>query len=112
MPSPISSFGAGAAGFVVPFALLVAGVAVPSLLLGLTPRWLAWSGLVIAAVGMLSTLTLLSAALDPALPVTRFGGLLWMLAVSVLLPTRRPRALSAERTSSVADPAGDARVNR
>jgi hypothetical protein len=43
------SFAAGAAGFVVPSALLVAGVAVPALIMRLTPRWLAWAGLVIAA---------------------------------------------------------------
>ena len=40
------SFAAGAAGFVVPLALLLAGVAVPSLILRLTPRPLAWGGLV------------------------------------------------------------------
>jgi hypothetical protein len=40
-------FAAGAAGFVVPSALLIAGVAVPSLILRLTPRPLAWAGLVI-----------------------------------------------------------------
>src|SRR5215470_4621172 len=34
------SFATGAAGFVVPFALLIAGVAVPGLILALTPRWL------------------------------------------------------------------------
>jgi hypothetical protein len=85
------SFAAGAAGFVVPFALLVAGVAVPSLILRLTPRWLAWAGLVIAAAGVLSTLTLLTSALDATLPVGRFGGLVWIVAVSVLLPASRRR---------------------
>jgi hypothetical protein len=85
------SFAAGAAGFVVPFALLVAGVAVPSLILRLTPRWLAWAGLVIAAAGVLSTLTLLTSALDATLPVGRFGGLIWIVAVSVLLPASRRR---------------------
>ena len=85
------SFATGAAGFTVPFALLVAGVAVPSLLLGLTPRSLAWAGLALAAIGLVSTLTVLTSALDPLLPITRFGGLLWLLAVSVLLRSRRPQ---------------------
>jgi hypothetical protein len=85
------SFAAGAAGFVVPSALLIAGVAVPALVLRLTPRWLAWAGLVIAAAGVLSTLTLLTSALDATLPVGRFGGLIWIVAVSVLLPASRHR---------------------
>lgn len=85
------SFATGAAGFVVPFALLLAGVAVPALLMRLTPRWFAWVGLVVAAVGMVSTFTLLTGALDPTLPVGRFGGVLWILAASVLLPARRQR---------------------
>ena len=85
------SFAAGAAGFVVPSALLVAGVAVPALIMRLTPRWLAWAGLVIAAAGVLSTLTLLTSALDATLPIGRFGGLIWIVAVSVLLPATRHR---------------------
>jgi hypothetical protein len=66
-------------------------VAVPALVLRLTPRWLAWAGLVIAAAGGLSTLTLLTSALDATLPIGRFGGLLWIIAVSVLLPATRHR---------------------
>src|SRR6185437_2424741 len=80
------SFATGAAGFVVPFALLITGAAVPALILRLTPRWLAWAGLVIAAVRMLSTLTLLTGTLDPTLPIGRFGGLVWIVAASVVLP--------------------------
>jgi hypothetical protein len=83
------SFAAGAAGFVVPFALLIAGAAVPALILRLTPAPLAWAGLVIAAIGMLSTLTLVTSALDPTLPIVRFGGLIWIVAVSALLPASR-----------------------
>ena len=89
------SFATGAAGFVVPLALLIAGVAVPSLILRLTPKPLAWTGLVIAAAGMLSTLTLLTSALDATLPIGRFGGLIWIIAVSVLLPASRHRLPAA-----------------
>src|SRR5256884_3004114 len=89
------SFAAGAAGFVVPSALLIAGVAVPSLILRLTPRPLAWFGLVVAAIGMVSTLTLLTSALDFTLPIGRFGGLIFMVAASVLLPTNRHRPTAA-----------------
>lgn len=85
-------FATGSAGFVVPFALLIAGVAVPSLILGFGPRALAVTGLVIAAIGMLGAFTLIAPALDPALPIVRFGGLLWIIAASVLLPRDRHAA--------------------
>jgi hypothetical protein len=95
------SFAFGAAGFVVPFSLLIAGLAVPSLILGLTPKWLAWAGLVIAGVGVLSTLTLVTPALDPALPVGRFAGLVWIVAASAVLPASRHQ-IRAARTASAA----------
>jgi hypothetical protein len=87
-------FALGAAGYAVPFALLMAGVAVPSLILRLLPRALAWSGLVIAAVGALAAATLLTPALDVTLPIMRFGGLLWLIAASFLLPRTRPRRIA------------------
>lgn len=85
------SFAAGGPGFVGGFALLVAGVAVPSLILGLLPRALAWVGLIVAALGMLSVFSLLTPALYVLVPVGRFAGLLWLLATSALLPLTRPR---------------------
>ncbi|HEY3262541.1 MAG TPA: DUF4386 domain-containing protein [Pseudonocardiaceae bacterium] len=84
-------FATGGVGFAVPFALLVAGIAVPTLILRLLPRALAWSGLVIAGIGVLASVTLLTAALDPALPVTRFAGAAWLIAAGVLLPRSRAR---------------------
>jgi len=100
-------FAAGAAGFVVPLALLLAGVAVPSLILGLLARSLAWTGLVIAAVGALSTFALLTPALDFTLPIGRFGGLLWLIAISIALPRTRRAALTRAQAPSPA-PAGAA----
>jgi hypothetical protein len=87
-------FAAGGPGFVPFFALLMAGVAVPGLILGVLPRPWAWAGLVIAALGMLSVLSLLTPALYPLLPVGRFGGMIWLLAASILLPQSRPRRAS------------------
>jgi hypothetical protein len=89
------AFAAGGPGFTPFFALLVAGVAVPGLILGVLPRAWAWAGLVLAAVGMLAVLSLLTPALYPLLPVARFGGLVWLVAVSVLLPLDRPRRVDA-----------------
>ena len=41
---------------------------------------------------MLATLTLLTPALDLLLPIGRFGGLIWPVVASVLLPTGRDHA--------------------
>jgi hypothetical protein len=83
------SFATGGTGFVAPLGLLLAGMAVPALILRLLPGWLAWTGLAVAAIAELSTFSLLTSALDATLPVGRFGGLLWLVAVSVLLPRTR-----------------------
>lgn len=83
------SFGFGGAGFALGSALLIAGVAVPSLILRLTPRWLAIAGLVVAAAGAVSVLSLLVPALGVLLPIARFGGLLFLLAASATLPISR-----------------------
>lgn len=88
-------FAVGSAGFVVPLGLLAAGIAVPALILRLTARPLAWAGLVIAAVSLLATFTMLTPALNPTLPVGRFAGLAWLLVVSVMLPRDRHAAAAA-----------------
>src|SRR5205085_10000361 len=62
-------FATGAAGFVVTFAPLLAGVSVPGPILGLTPRPWARIGLAGAVVPMLSTLPPLTAAQVVALPI-------------------------------------------
>ncbi|MGH3627892.1 MAG: DUF4386 domain-containing protein [Sciscionella sp.] len=92
-------FAAGGPGFVVPLALFLAGVAVPGLIIGLLPRPLAWIGLVLAGLGMLATLSLLTPALYPLLPIGRFGGLLWLVAVATVLPTNRHRRTPAPASS-------------
>ncbi len=53
------------------------------------------TSLVIAAIGMLSTATLLTLTLGLTVPVVRFGGLIWLLAVSALLTHTRPRRVNA-----------------
>ncbi|GAA1035060.1 hypothetical protein GCM10009565_93490 [Amycolatopsis albidoflavus] len=83
------AFASGGPGFVVPLALLIAGIAVPALFLNLLPRWLSVAGLVVAAAAVLASLSLLTPALYPLIPVGRFGGLAWLIAASVLLPRDR-----------------------
>ncbi|WP_242894761.1 hypothetical protein [Actinomadura litoris] len=85
------SFVSGGPGYAVTFALLIAGVSVPGLLAGLLPRPLAWTGLVLAAVGMLSALTLLASGFSYLLPVVRFGGTVWLVVAAALMPRTRPR---------------------
>lgn len=83
------AFAFGGVGFVGGLGLLVAGVAVPGLILRLVPRWLAWTGLALAAVSEVSFLALLWSGFDVLLPVGRFVGLLWLAAVAFLLPRTR-----------------------
>jgi hypothetical protein len=75
--------------------LLVLGLAVPAVVLKFLPGWLAWAGMVIGGLALLSTFGIITSALYPLIPVGRFGGLLFLVAVAVLLPhsardARRP----------------------
>ncbi|AGB24382.1 hypothetical protein Mycsm_04129 [Mycobacterium sp. JS623] len=74
---------------VVTLGLLIAGIAVPALVVGLLPRALAWAGLVVAGLAELTTLVLIWPGLSPLLPVCRFTGLVWLIAAGAMLPLRR-----------------------
>lgn len=93
------TFDAGSAAFVPPFALLVAGIAVPSVIVGLLPKAVSWFALAVAAIGLLGTFTVLTDALDVTLPIGRFGGLIAVLLASFLLPATRPRRSDGEPRS-------------
>lgn len=79
----------GAAGFIMPFGLAVAGVAVPALIIRLLPRVVAIIGLLLAVLGVLSYLTVIAPVLSPVLPLVRFGGLIWLVVASFQLPRAR-----------------------
>jgi hypothetical protein len=79
----------GGPGHIVALGLLVAGMAVPSLILGLTPRTVAWIGLAIAALAELATLVLVWPELGVILPIARISALAWLVVVGALLPLRR-----------------------
>ena len=85
------SFLTGGPAHVVFLGLLIAGVAVPGLLLGLLPRTLAVVGLVIAVIAELATLALLWPQLSVLVPLARFPGLLWLIVVGFRLPRQRAR---------------------
>ena len=94
----------GGPGHVVPLGLLVAGVAVPGLLLRLLPRPLAGAGMVIAMVAELSTLSLLWTEAVPLLPLARFPALVWLLVVAFALPTPRRREDAAPDPGAASSP--------
>lgn len=79
----------GGPAHVVAVGLLVAGMAVPSLILGLLPRPLAIAGLVIAVLAELTTLVLVWPAVAILLPIARFAALVWLVVAGALLPLRR-----------------------
>jgi hypothetical protein len=79
----------GGPGHVVMLGLLLAGMAVPLLILRLVPRPVAWAGLAIAVVAELTTLALIWSAFSPLLPVARFAGLVWLILAGAMLPLRR-----------------------
>ncbi|HEX5117886.1 MAG TPA: DUF4386 domain-containing protein [Pseudonocardiaceae bacterium] len=83
------TYALGGVGFVGGVGLLIAGIAVPSMVLGLTPRWFAATGLVLAAVCELSVISLLWSPFSVTLPIGRFIGLAWLIAAGFLLPRNR-----------------------
>jgi hypothetical protein len=90
------TFAAGGPAFVVLSGLLLLGVSISGLSGKVLPRTVGWGGV---ACGVLCELAALSAAFDGAdvlLPIGRFGGLVWMLAIAVTLPSSR-RELRARR---------------
>lgn len=91
------AFGLGGTGYAVGMGLLIAGIAVPALILRFVPRWFAALGLVIAALGELSFLSLALDPLQALLPIVRFGGGIWLIVAAFLLPRDRPRRGPGDR---------------
>lgn len=83
------AFLVGGAGHLVALGLLVAGMAVPGLVLGLLPRPLALAGVAIAWLSELTVLVLVWPMLGPILPVARVSALVWLLVAGARLPLRR-----------------------
>lgn len=101
------AFAAGGPGYAIGLGLLFAGIAVPAYILRLLPRWLAAAGLVLAVVGELTWLSMLATPFEYLIPVARFLGGIWLIAVGFLLPTQRPRREDPRRQDEP-DPCGRA----
>lgn len=86
------AFGIGGVGYSVPLGLLIAGIAVPAGIMKLLPKWLVWTGLLLALCGELSTLSLLFPKLVYLIPLTRFPGFIWLILVGFLLPGTKTHA--------------------
>jgi hypothetical protein len=87
--------GFGGTGFSVPFGLLVAGVTIPAWFMKLVPKWMTLLGLVIAVCGELSWLNLMLPQALPLVPLARFPGFVWVIAMGILLPSTRAIASPA-----------------
>ena len=86
--------GLGGAGFSVPFGLLVAGATIPAAFMRLIPKWLVVLGIAVAICGELSWLYLMFPGALPLVPLARFPGFVWIIAMGVIVPA------SLERPSS------------
>ena len=92
------SYALGGPGFSIPMGLLMAGVSVSAGLSKLIPKWVMILGLVLAAAGELSVLHLIFPQLLFLIPLTRFPGFIWIVAVGFALPNSRreqPAAMAA-----------------
>ncbi|HEV2325051.1 MAG TPA: hypothetical protein VGS10_13965 [Terracidiphilus sp.] len=90
------NFALGGPGYSVPLGLFMAGISVPLLFRRITPRWIPVLGLVLAACGELSWFTIELHAALPLIPITRFAGFVWLIALGFALPARAMRAAGEE----------------
>ena len=82
-------FAAGGVAHVVTLGLLIAGTSVTSLFGNYIPKWLAWTGLILAAISELSTLSLLFPQLSMLLPV-RFPAFIWLIGAGFTMVKGKP----------------------
>ncbi len=78
--------GFGGAGFSVPFGLLVAGITIPAAFMKLVPKWIVVLGIAIAICGELSWLYMMIPDALPLVPLARFPGFVWLIAIGLALP--------------------------
>lgn len=86
------NFALGGPGYSVPLGLLMAGVSIPLLARRIVPQWIPILGLVLAACGELSWLCFEFRPALVLIPITRFMGFVWMIAIGFALPASRPHS--------------------
>ncbi|MFZ0301440.1 MAG: hypothetical protein WAL75_02095 [Terracidiphilus sp.] len=77
----------GGPGYSVSFGLLMAGLSVPLFFRRVVPRWIPILGLVLALCGELSWLSIELPKALFLVPLTRFPGFVWIIAVGFALPS-------------------------
>jgi hypothetical protein len=85
-------FAIGGVGFSVPMAIFILGVSIPALATKLLPKWLVIFGYVLASMGILSASSVVVPEALLLVPLTRFPGFIWLIAVGFLLPRARNSA--------------------
>jgi hypothetical protein len=83
------SYALGGPGFSIPMGLLMAGISVSAGLSKLIPKWVMILGLFLAACGELSVFHMIFPQLLFLIPLTRFPGFIWIIAVGFTLPKYR-----------------------
>jgi hypothetical protein len=76
----------GGVGFSVPLGLLLAGISIPSAFLMLLPKPVIALGLLLAIIGELSWLNMVSSSALFLVPLTRFPAFIWLIATGFLFP--------------------------
>lgn len=84
------SYALGGPGFSIPMGLLMAGISISAGLSKLIPKWIMILGLFLAACGELSFFHLIFPQLLFLIPLTRFPGFIWIIAVGFTLPKSLP----------------------
>jgi hypothetical protein len=97
------SFLFGGVAYAVGFGLLAAGVSVTSYFTRVLPRWLVVLGMIVALAGELSSLSLVTYPANFLIPLTRYVGFIWMIAVAISL-TRNQRRVQIAQHGSTAQP--------
>ena len=92
--------GFGGAGFSVPFGLLAAGLTIPAAFMRLVPKWIVVLGLAVGVCGVLSWLYFMIPGALPLVPLTRFPGFVWLVAMGLALPSSIENASPASRIAN------------
>jgi hypothetical protein len=80
------SYASGGPGFSMPMGLLMAGVCIPAAFRKLLPKWLIVFGLLLALAGELSWFNLVFPKALFIIPLVRFPGFIWLIAIGFMLP--------------------------
>jgi hypothetical protein len=79
----------GGLGYSLPMGLFVAGVSIVASSMNFLPKWIIWSGYLIAFIGLVSCLNILLPVTSPIpllIPLTRFPAFVWLIAAGFAQP--------------------------